>query len=301
MQNTCSIDHQSDLGIFLLNEKKTKWVAFITLITMVMEIMVGHWSGSMALLADGWHMASHALALFLSVFVYYLYRLPAFRNRFTFGGGKILSLGGYTSSLFLIIIAISMIWESFLNFYSDRVIHYREAMTVAILGFVVNIICAYILHKDEGEKAHTHHENCSHHIEHDHNHQGAYIHILTDALTSLLAIIALGLGKWQGWNWADPLVGLLGGAVVFKWSLSLVRQSGFDLLDAHEETIDQQKLVQMLEADGSKVIDVHLWRLAPGKVGCELIIQGEAHKKSSDYKNLINRGFNIHHLIIEVV
>jgi cation diffusion facilitator family transporter len=324
MQQHCSID-QKDTGVFLENEQKTKWVTLITLVTMFVEIAVGYWSGSMALLADGWHMASHTLALFLSLVVYYLYRHPKFRASFTFGGGKILSLGGYTSALFLILIAGSMIFESMMHFYEKREIHYNEALIVAVVGLIVNLVCAFILHQESpSEEPHRHdHSNCDHgknrlappaggqthaHTHshphghtHDHNHESAYIHILTDALTSVLAIIALLLGKWQGWSWLDPAVGVLGGIVVLKWSLGLIRQSGMDLLDAHDGSIDREKLVKVVEGDGSKVIDIHLWKLAPGQVGCEIIVSKNNHQRSADYRDIIKKSFNIHHLIIEVV
>ncbi len=327
MQQHCTID-QKDTGVFLANEQKTKWVTLITLGTMIVEIVVGYWSGSMALLADGWHMASHTLALSLSLIVYYLYRHPKFRSSFTFGGGKILSLGGYTSALFLIFIALSMIYESFLHFSSQKPIQYNEALVVAVLGLVVNLICALILHqgadieKHPEPKAHVHvhGENCNHnrlapvqahnhshshsHVHshaHDHNHESAYVHILTDALTSVFAIAALLLGKWQGWSWLDPVAGILGGIIVFKWSIGLIRQSGMDLLDAHDISIDREKLVTKLETDGSKVVDIHLWKLAPGQVGCEIIIRKNEDQRSADYRDLIQKHFNIHHLIIEVV
>ncbi len=323
MQQHCTID-QKDTGVFLANEKKTKWVTLITLATMFLEIGVGYWSGSMALLADGWHMASHTLALSLSLIVYYLYRHPRFRSSFTFGGGKILSLGGYTSALFLIFIAGSMIYESSLHFSSQRPIQYNEALIVAVIGLVVNLICAMILHqgadieKHPEPKAHVHGENCNHNRlapaqahnhshshghshAHDHNHESAYVHILTDALTSVFAIAALLLGKWQGWSWLDPAAGILGGVIVLKWSIGLIRQSGMDLLDAHDVSIDRDKLVNKLENDGSKVVDIHLWKLAPGQVGCEIIIRKNENQRSADYRDLIQSNFNIHHLIIEVV
>lgn len=315
MEHQCSI-HQKDLGVFLSNEKKTKWVTLITLITMVVEIGVGYWSGSMALLADGWHMASHTLALFLSLIVYYLYRHPRFRASFTFGGGKILSLGGYTSSLFLIFIAGSMIVESIVHFTKGHEIHYQEAIWVAGIGLFVNLLCAFIMHADEVHDhdhshchhpknklspvaAHQHHHH--HHHHHDHNHASAYIHILTDAFTSVLAIVALLLGKKLGIRWLDPAVGLLGGLVVLKWSLGLIRQSGMDLLDAHDSSIDRQSLVKRLEMDGSKVMDMHLWKLAPGQVGCEIIIKRNHNQLSADYRDIIQKEFQIHHLIIEVI
>lgn len=317
----CSID-QKDTGVFLANEKKTKWVTLITLVTMFVEIAVGYWSGSMALLADGWHMASHTLALALSLLVYYLYRHPKFRASFTFGGGKILSLGGYTSALFLVFIAVSMVYESFLHIREDRIIQYNEALIVAAIGLVVNLVCAFILH-DNGEghshshdHGHTHGANCNHghsklapahshshshsHTK-DHTHESAYAHIVTDALTSVFAIIALLMGKWQGWGWLDPVVGIVGGLVVLKWAIGLIRSTGMDLLDAHEMSIDRDNLVKKLETDGSKVIDIHLWKLAPGQVGCEIIVQRNLEQKSAYYRDLVQKNFNVHHLIIEVV
>lgn len=315
MQHNCTID-QKDSGVFLANEQKTKWVTLITLVTMVVEIAVGYWSGSMSLLADGWHMASHTLALFLSLIVYYLYRHPRFRSSFTFGGGKILSLGGYTSSLFLILIAFSMIYESFSNFFQVKSIHYNEALVVAGIGLVVNLVCALILHEGPNQShshghshshdSHNHGQHAcshghSHSHAHDHNRESAYVHILTDALTSVLAIAALLMGQWLGWTWADPLVGIIGGIVVFKWSLALIRQSGMDLLDAHDASVDRENLVHTIEKDGSKVVDIHLWKIAPGQVGCELIIKRRHDKHSADYRDLIQKDFNIQHLVIEVV
>jgi cation diffusion facilitator family transporter len=331
MLEACSIDKR-DTGVFLSNERKTKWVVLISLFTMIVEIAVGYWSGSMALLADGWHMASHTLALFLSLVVYYLYRHPRFKSSFTFGGGKILSLGGYTSSLLLVIIAVSMIVESISRFYETKAIHYNEAIIVASVGLIVNLICAFIMHSEEDGHGHSHshshshgHDGCGHdhspkknklspvthqhqHKQpvdtikaHDHNHQSAYVHILTDALTSVFAIVALCLGQWQGWSWLDPFVGVVGGLVVFKWSLGLIHQSGMDLLDAHDVSIDRENLIKTIETDGSKVLDIHLWRLSPGQVGCELIIKKNLEQRSSDYRDVIANNFDIHHLIIEVI
>jgi len=306
MNHACSITHK-DSGVFLENERKTKVVTWITLLTMLLEIVVGYWSESMALLADGWHMASHAVALGLTLLVYYLYRNPTFRSSFTFGGGKILSLGGYTSALFLIFIAFTMIFESYERFKTQKEIHYDEALIVSILGLVINLICVFILHDkdDEHHHDHHHHDHTGHHHHHDHghdhNHASAYAHILTDAFTSILAILALILGKYWGWSWTDPAVGIVGGIVVFKWSLGLIRNTAKDLLDAHDLSVDKEHLIKCLEKDGSQVIDLHLWKLSPHQIGCELIIKSVGEQKSSDYRDLIQKDFSIHHLIIEVV
>jgi cation diffusion facilitator family transporter len=317
MHQNCTIEER-DTTVFLANEQKTKWVTMITLVTMVAEVSVGYWSGSMALLADGWHMASHALALFMSLIVYYLYRNPRFRSSFTFGGGKILSLGGYTSAMFLVLIAGSMILESLQRLRHAHEIHYREALGVAAFGLLINLLCAWILHQKSDSHDHDHDHNCdhkgaklapksqsrSHHHHghsHDHNHQSAYVHILTDAMTSVLAIVALFLAEWKGWVWIDPAVGVLGGVVVLKWSMGLIKSSGMDLLDAHDESVDRAGLVKTVEFDGSKVVDMHLWKLAPGQVGGEIVIKRNANQPSSYYRDLIQKSFAIHHLIIEVV
>lgn len=320
MNKHCTIEHKSS-EVFIKNETKIKWVALITLITMVGEIGVGYWSGSMALLADGWHMASHALAMFLSLFVYYLYRHQGFRDSFTFGGGKILSLGGYTSALFLVLIALSMIYESIYRFNDVREIHYFEAIWVAIIGLVVNLVCAFILghdHHDHGhDHGHSHNHghseghSCSHdHHRHedrveakfkDHTHESTYVHVLTDAITSVLAIVALLLGLWQGWSWLDPAVGILGGAVVLKWALALIKQSGKDLLDAHVVELDKNEIIEVIQHDGSEVVDIHLWKLAPDQIGCEIMIKTLEEKKSIDYRNLLLAKFDIQHLIIEII
>jgi Co/Zn/Cd efflux system component len=183
------------------------------------------------------------------------------------------------------------------------------------------------MHKDESEDDHNHSDHCDHenhsheksnrlaplkhthshghhhdhHHHHDHNHESAYIHILTDALTSVFAIVALILGQWQGWSWLDPFVGVLGGLVVFKWSLGLIAQSGMELLDAHDGSIDREKLIHKIEGDGSKVLDIHLWKVAPGQIGCELIIRKNLEQTSSSYRRVLAQDFVIHHLIIEVV
>jgi cation diffusion facilitator family transporter len=302
MNHQCSIHHK-DAAMYLENEKKTKIVAAISVIAMIVEIVVGYWSGSMALLADGWHMASHTLALGLTLVVYYLYRLPKFRQAFTFGGGKILSLGGYTSALILVLISFSMIYESFHRFFHQEEILFNEAILVSVIGLVINVISVLILHK-ESHTTRAHH--CSehhhdHHNHHDHNHLSAYAHILADAFTSVLAIIALVLGKFYNLNSLDSIVGVLGGVVVLKWSFNLIKDSAKDLLDAHDYSIDKDQLVKLLELDGSRVIDIHLWKLSPSQSGCEIIVESVQNHKSSYYKDKILSEFKIHHLIIEVV
>jgi cation diffusion facilitator family transporter len=211
-----------------------------------------------------------------------------------------------------------MIVESFQRFSQQKPIHYQEALIVATIGLLINLLCAWILHqKEDMPHVHEHgdhckhnklapagghhHHNHSHSHGHDHNHESAYVHILTDALTSLFAIGALLLAMWKGWTWADPLVGIIGGLVVLKWAVGLIKSSGMDLLDAHDESIDRANLVKTLETDGSKVLDMHLWKLAPGQVGGEIIIRRNADQPSSYYRDLVQKKFTIQHLIIEVL
>jgi cation diffusion facilitator family transporter len=312
----CSIEPENKVST---NEVKTKWVLMITLVTMVVEIVVGYSSGSMALLADGWHMGSHALALGLSVMVYWLYRQPWFREKFSFGGGKILSLGGYTSALFLIGMALMMMVESLLRFFSPVVIDYQMAMWVAIIGLLINLLCAYILsNKSPVQKEeikftpHVHKHHCGHdhghshshshshsHHDHDHNHDSALFHILSDALTSLLAIVALFLGQKGMGAWIDPAIGVLGGILVLKWGFKMVKASGLDLMDAHEATVDQKIIKTLIEKEGAQIKDLHVWRLGPKDVACELILKN-ASKKASFYKERILKELPLQHLIIEI-
>lgn len=312
MGQDCQIHEHIDQ--YLENEKKMKWVALISFLVMVVEIIYGKLTGSMSLLADGWHMASHTLALFLSVFVYYLFRSQTFRQKFSFGGGKILSLGGYTSSLMLLGIALTMIYESIMRFFQPEAINYQDALIVTLVGFIVNLVCAGILHEDDNHEncQHDHHkpnklaplnhqhQHHHHHHSHDHNHESAYMHVLSDALTSVLALIALFLGYKFQFTWADSAVGLLGGLIVLRWSYQLIKQSAFDLLDAHDQNIDREKMKAIIENDGSKLIDLHLWRISPEKTGCELVIHPSEHQNAKFYRQKILASFTIHHLIIEV-
>ncbi|MDQ4426064.1 CDF family Co(II)/Ni(II) efflux transporter DmeF, partial [Thalassolituus sp.] len=212
-----------------LAERNTRWAVYLTLVAMIAEISAGLMFNSMALLADGWHMSSHALALGLSVAAYVAARHYATDPRFSFGTWKIEILGGYTSALFLIAIAGLMLFHSVERLFNPSTIHYDQAIMVAVFGLTVNLICAWLLKED-----HHHHEHTD---EHAHQHQdlnlrAAYIHVLTDALTSVLAIAALFGGKLWGAAWLDPVMGIVGAIIVAVWAKGLLKETSAVLLDA---------------------------------------------------------------------
>ena len=215
---------------YLKNEKgerRAQYVLILTAVTMVVEIIAGSIYGSMALLADGWHMGTHVAAFLIAIFAYRYARRHADNPAYTFGTGKVNALGGFASAVALAVVALVMLIESLQRLIMPHVIHFNESIVVAILGLFINIISALILRESHGhfsENRHGHH--------HDHNLQAAYIHVLADALTSLLAIIALLSGKYLGWNWLDPVMGIVGAIIISRWSYGLLKQTSPLLLDA---------------------------------------------------------------------
>lgn len=275
-------------------ERNTRRVLWITLATMVLEIAAGWWFNSMAVLADGWHMSSHALAIGLAAFAYAAARKYAHDPRFAFGTWKIEILAGYTSALALIGVAGMMLIESVSRLFSPQSIHYPEAMAVAVLGLTVNLVCAFILghghahgpgHAHGDGHAHAHgHTHCSGHgHDHPHSHadhghagdlnlKAAYIHVLTDALTSVLAIVALAGGWWKGWDWLDPLMGILGAVLVALWAKNLLAQTGQVLLDREMDhpVVEEIRTVIATLPGATTLTDLHVWRVGSGAYACTL-------------------------------
>ncbi|MCY1210764.1 Cadmium, cobalt and zinc/H(+)-K(+) antiporter [compost metagenome] len=267
-------------------ERGTRLVMAITAATMVVEIAAGLWFNSMALLADGWHMSSHALAIGLSAFAYAAARRYAGDRRFAFGTWKIEVLAGFASAVFLLGIAALMAAGSVERLFSPQDIHYREAMAVTALGLLVNLGCALIL----GGHAHGHdhgHDHGHHHHGHDHDHghghhhdinlRAAYVHVLADAATSVLALVALAGGWWLGWAWLDPVMGLVGAALVGRWAVGLMRQSGAVLLDREMDHPVVEEVREVLagldpaDANGEErtsVTDLHVWRVGRQQFAC---------------------------------
>lgn len=240
-------------------ERRTRIAAAITAVFMVVEIAAGFVLGSMALLADGVHMATHVGALGLAAGAYWLARRHAQNTRFTFGSGKFGDLAAFTSAVILGLIALGVAFESVQRLLSPVTVRYSEALPIAVLGLIVNIVSALVLHEP-----HTH-DHAGHH---DHNLRAAYVHVLADAATSVLAILALAAGLLFQASFLDPLVGLIGAGVIASWSYGLIRDSGLVLLDAEDNPDLARDIRAMIESGmNARVCDLHLWRLGPGHRG----------------------------------
>jgi cation diffusion facilitator family transporter len=280
-------------------EKRTVIVTILTAAMMVAEVAAGILFGSMALLADGLHMASHAAALFIAWLAYIYARRHAKDPRYSFGTGKVNSLGGYTGAILLALFAALMVWES-----TKRVIHpveiaFNQAIFVAVLGLVVNGISVFILGLPEHHHDH-HHENHDHH-HHDHNLRSAYLHVLADALTSVLAIIALLVAKYTGFMQIDPIMGVVGALVVLRWSAGLLRTSSSVLLDRQGPEALIKKIKDCIEVNGdNRVVDLHLWAIGPGIFSTAISLVTQNPQSAEYYKRLIPDKLGVAHVTLEV-
>ena len=272
------------------NESNTRRVVLLTLVMMVAEITAGWLYGSMALLADGWHMGTHAAALGITLFAYRYARVHREDQRYSFGTGKVKVLGGYTSAVVLVLVAVLMIWESVHRLLVPQAIRFDEAIGVAVVGLVVNIVSTFLL---------TDHHHHGHH--HDHNLRAAYLHVLTDALTSVLAIVALLLGKTVGWNWMDPLMGLVGALVIIHWTYGLLRQTSSILLDSAEDLEKVEELRAAIEEVGdSMVADLHLWRIEADHYALICALVTHDPQEPEYYKKRIREVLGGAHITVEV-
>jgi cation diffusion facilitator family transporter len=254
-------------------ERSTRAVMWITAVTMVIEIVAGWWFNSMALLADGWHMSSHALAIGLSTFAYAAARRYATDPRFAFGTWKIEILGGFASAISLLGVAIVMVAGSVERMFDPQPIRYQEAIVVAVLGLVVNLVCALIL-----GKAHDHGHGHEHHHgqHHDLNLKSAYVHVIADAATSVLAIVALVGGWFYGWSWLDPLMGIVGAVLVAVWAKGLIVDTGRILLDREMDHPVVEEIREVVEsgvdAGETRITDLHVWRVGKNLYSCALAV-----------------------------
>jgi len=282
-------------------ERRTRIVIAITAVMMVLEITVGLISHSMALLADGWHMSTHVIAFLITAMAYYLSRKHSSNAQFTFGTGKIGVLGGFSSAVVLAMIALLMVGESAHRLFVPLTIHFNEAIGIASLGLLVNLSCALLL-KDTSHH-HHHHDGRSHAADHRHdlNLRAAYIHVLADAFTSVLAIIALTGGKFAGWFWLDPIMGIVGSGVVFSWAYTLIRDTSGILLDRTPLSSDlPDEIRRAVESDGdSLVADLHVWQVGTGKFAAIVSIVAHQPKTSDDYRELFREHEELVHLTIE--
>ncbi|EPZ51888.1 cation diffusion facilitator family transporter [Bacteriovorax sp. BAL6_X] len=281
------------------NERKTILVIILTFVTMVVEIGYGYFTGSMALLADGWHMSSHVGALGITVIVYRLARSEKINKKLSFGAGKMIPLGGYTSALMLGIVAVVMGVESIGRFLNPMDIKFETAIIVAIIGLIVNILSAILLWDSQGQQ-HGHGQDQAINHVHDHNHRSALLHVIADALTSVMAIAALFTGKYFGWLWADPIIGILGAIVILKWAWGLAKDTVWELLDGNSKLFDEEEIRKLFAHDEDiEIADLHLWRIAPNAHACEVMIYNCNLKGSEYYREKILAKYDISHLIVE--
>ncbi len=279
-------------------ERNTRLAVLLTFAAMVAEIAGGWVFNSMALLADGWHMSSHVLALGLSIAAYRAAKYFARDVRFAFGTWKIEVLAGYTSAIFLVFIAVLMFYESFMRLFDPVPVQYEQAIIVAVAGLAVNLACAWLLQGDHSHSQHHRHER--HHT--DLNLRSAYIHVLTDAVTSLFALVALFGGKYWQLKQLDPLMGIAGSAVVAVWAYGLLRDSARVLLDAEMDAPVVEEVRAVIAADGmgAEITDLHVWRVGGGKYACILSLDVHREVGPEYYKRILAVHEELVHITVEV-
>jgi cation diffusion facilitator family transporter len=280
------------------NELKARLVIALTLAMMVAEITAGIAFGSMALLADGLHMATHAGALALAAAAYAFARRHLHNPRFVFGTGKVGDLAAFTSAITLAIVALLIGWESVERLGSPVRINFSEAIAVASVGLGVNLISAWLLHG--GGHDHHHEGEHGHHHHLDHNLRAAYLHVLADALTSVLAIAGLLAGSVYGWIWMDPAMGIIGAIVIARWSWGLMKESGTVLLDAASDPKLHNAIRQVLEVDGDHIPDLHVWRVGPGHMAAVISIVSHHPQAPDAYKAKLSHLEQLCHTTVEV-
>jgi cation diffusion facilitator family transporter len=277
-------------------ERRTRMVIGITAVMMIVEIIAGLMSNSMALLADGWHMSTHVIAFLITAIAYHFARRHAANEQFSFGTGKIGVLGGFTSAVILSIVAFLMAGESTRRLFVPLTIHFNEAIGIAGIGLLVNLGCAVLL-SGAHHKSHDH-GGAEHH---DLNLRAAYLHVLADAFTSLLAILALSGGKFFGWSWLDPVIGLVGSGVIFSWAYTLLRDTSGILLDQTPASSGlPDEIRRAVESDGDSIVtDLHVWQVSTGKFAAIVSIVPHEPKSSNAYRELLQEHEELVHVTIE--
>jgi len=292
-------------------ERRTLAVVLIATTMMITELVVGNLTQSLALTADGWHMATHVGALGMTFGAYWYARTRAGSDAFTFGTGKVYALAGYTSGIVLAVVAGWMGYEGIEHLVDRPDVAFGEALPIAVLGLIVNLVSALLLgHGGPGHHEHDHdHDHHDHDHDHDHddvrhhdhNLRAAYLHVLADAMTSVLAIGALVAGRYTSAWYLDPIAGMVGGAVVLSWSISLCRAAGRQLLDVVPDAEHEKKLRARLEAvDDVRIADLHVWELGPGRRGCIVSLVTSKPREIDFYRGVILDELDIAHLTVEV-
>lgn len=320
------------------NERRVWWVIALTAGMMVVEIIAGNLYGSMALVADGWHMSTHAGAMLITALAYGYARRQARNPRFTFGTGKLGELAGFASAIVLALIALIIGWDSLARLVDPVPIRFDEAIAIAAAGLVVNLVSAWLLKDDHGhahghgghghDHDHDHGHGHGHYHDHDHGHahshaspsrahapaaahahpqrshdnnlRSAYVHVLADALTSVLAIAALLAGRSYGWLWADPAMGVVGALVIARWSWGLIRDSGTVLLDAAPQSGKMRRdIEQALDAGDGEIADLHVWQVGPGHYAAIVSLVTRHPRDSAFYKAKLAHIAGLSHLTVE--
>jgi cation diffusion facilitator family transporter len=284
----------------LRNERRTWVVVAITAIMMVGEIVAGSYFGSMALLADGWHMATHAAALGIAAVAYLFARRQARNSRFAFGTGKFGDLAAFSSAIILAIIALQVAYESAVRLVHPVPIAYGEAILIAALGLGVNLVSAWLLRDTHDHDHQGHGHSHGHHHHRDNNLRAAYVHVLADAATSILAILALVAAMLAQWIWADPAVGIVGSLVIASWAYGLIRDSGAVLLDVSADKSIETVIRDRLETKGDRVTDLHLWQVGPGHRAAVISIVSDNPLPPATYKRRLAGLRGLSHVTVEV-
>ncbi len=284
-------------------ENKVKIVFWLTTIVMILEIVAGTLSGSMALLADGWHMGTHSAAFLITIFAYSYTKKNANNRAFSFGTGKVNFLGGFASAVALAIVALMMAIESVQRLLDPQLIHFNEAIFVAIIGLTINILSVFVLHDDHHHEHHNHDHSHHHKHDHDHNMKAAYFHVLADTLTSVLAILALLTGKYFGWTWMDAIMGIVGAAVISKWSYGLIKESSSVLLDKSVSTQLYEKIAQTIMHDHDVIIhDIHVWKVSAADHAAIISLSSDKPETVKHYKTLLQHHYpQLRHITIEII
>ena len=304
--HTRSIENFRHRHIFLgtahmQNERRTWSVIAICAAMMLAEIVGGLWFGSVALIADGLHMSTHAGALLIAALAYTYSRHHASDPRFAFGTGKLGDLAAFTSAIALAMVALLIGYESVSRFFNPVPISFNQAIPIAVVGLGVNLLSAYLLRDDPAHSQDHSHEagGLSHHHQ-DHNLRAAFVHVLADAAVSVLVIVGLVTGRLFGWVWMDPLMGIIATGVILSWSWSLVRAAGAVLLDISPDRGLSETIAARLERDGDRVSDLHLWRVGPGHLAAIVAVVSDHPKPPSSYKKLLSDLSSLSHVTIEV-
>jgi cation diffusion facilitator family transporter len=283
------------------NERRTWFVVGLTATMMVIEIIGGKIYGSMAVVADGWHMSTHAVALGIAALAYRFARSHAHDPRFAFGTGKLGELAGFSSALILALIALMIAYQSIERLLNPVAIGFDQALLIAAVGLAVNLVSARILGDEHGhhdgrdDDSHHHHTHA-----HDHNMRAAYIHVLADAMTSVLAIVALLAGLFFGWLWMDPMMGIVGACVIAAWSLSLIRSSGAVLLDTVPDARLVQRVRERMERGNDRLADLHVWRVGPGHTAVIASVVSDEPQTPAAYKARLDGLSGLSHVTVEV-